>query len=115
MDLQVNVPYGRWDIEKAYSPLPHVDIMTMYTRFGAFLTAVEYFDAQAFDMARNEVVALDPQQRLLLEEVGTACHLANSVLLQPINTFAGPYRAALIHMRLQRKLRMHQHCTSFFR
>ena len=65
----------------------------MYTRFGAFIDAVEHFDAQAFDMARSEVVALDPQQRLLLEEVGTACHLAKSILLQPVNTFAGQRRA----------------------
>jgi len=31
-DLQTIVPYGRWDIEEAFSPTPLVDRMTMYTR-----------------------------------------------------------------------------------
>lgn len=101
-DLQVNVPYGRWDIEHAYSPLPRIDIMTMYTRFGAFMLAVEYFDAQAFDIARNEAIAMDPQQRLLLEEVGTACNLASSALRQPLTTFAGSNRDDLMYMSRQR-------------
>ena len=98
VDPQTIVPYGRWDIEMAYSPLPRADTMTMYTRFGAFLPMVEAFDAQAFDIARNEATAMDPQQRLLLEEVGTACHLASSALLQPLNTFAGPLQAVTLHM-----------------
>ncbi len=102
VDPQINVPYGRWDIEMAYSPLPRAETMTMYTRFGAFLPTVEAFDAQAFDIARNEATAMDPQQRLLLEEVGTACHLASSALLQPLNAFAGSHQAITTHTKYNR-------------
>ena len=102
MDLQVVVPYMRWDIEQAYSPMPYIDNMTMYTRFGAFMLAVEYFDAQAFDIARNEAIAMDPQQRLLLEEVGTSCNLASFALCQPLTTFAGRSRNDVMYMSCQR-------------
>ncbi len=89
VDLQTIIPYGRWDIEEAFSPTPLVNRMTMYTRFGAFISAVEHFDAQAFSMPRNEAIAMDPQQRLLLEEVGSAWRFANDSTIQALSKYAG--------------------------
>lgn len=77
-DFQTIVPHERWDIERAYSPTITPDSMTMYTRFGAFLSAVMHFDANAFGTPRNEAIAMDPQQRLLLEEVGMALDHTNT-------------------------------------
>ena len=88
-DLQTVIPYGRWEIEQAFSLTPLVDRMTMYTRFGAFLSAIEHFDAQAFNMPHNEAIAMDPQQRLLLEEVGSAWRLANDSTVQGLSKYAG--------------------------
>ena len=88
-DFQTIVPHERWDIERAYSPTVTLDSMTMYTRFGAFLSAVMHFDANAFGTPRNEAIAMDPQQRLLLEEVGMALDCSNTASVDMQNQSTG--------------------------
>ena len=88
-DLPRPVPADRWDIERAYSPDATSSAMTMYARCAAFCGGVALFDSAAFQLPRNEAVALDPQQRLLMEEVGSALAHAASATEQPISSFTG--------------------------
>lgn len=43
-DLQTRVPFSRWDLDRLYAPDPSGG--KMYSRFAAFIGAVEQFDAQ---------------------------------------------------------------------
>ena len=52
--------WRRWDIEQASA-------LATTARFGAYLPAVDSFDAAAFSLSMAEAVLMDPQQRLLLE------------------------------------------------
>lgn len=70
-DLPVQTPYSRWDIDRLYSPSTAGN-GAIYARFGAYLSGIDYFDAQLFNLPKAEALATDPQQRLLLEET----HLA---------------------------------------
>ena len=71
-DLTSEVPLGRWDIDRAYSPQIPPSGMTIYARHGAFCGGMECFDAGAFRMSRPEAIATDPQQRLLMERLALA-------------------------------------------
>jgi len=55
----MQVPLERWDIERLYSP--DLAAGKMYTRLGAWLTAIDQFDAAMFGMHHSEAVATDPQ------------------------------------------------------
>ena len=55
----LQVPLERWDIERLYSP--HLAAGKMYTRLGAWLTAIDQFDGAMFGMNHSEAVATDPQ------------------------------------------------------
>ena len=53
------MPLERWDIERLYSP--DLAAGKMYTRLGAWLTAIDQFDVAVFGMHHSEAVATDPQ------------------------------------------------------
>ena len=55
------MPLERWDIERLYSPA--LAAGKMYTRLGAWLTAIDQFDGAMFGMNHSEAVAIDPQVR----------------------------------------------------
>lgn len=64
------MPGARWDIESATHPTANGGLSS--TRFGGFLSGVEFFDTEAFRVSEAEAVLMDPQQRLLLEHTTLA-------------------------------------------
>ncbi|KFM27283.1 Erythronolide synthase, modules 1 and 2 [Auxenochlorella protothecoides] len=65
-DLPTPVPLARWDLEAYYSP--EISVGRMNVRFGAFLSGLEDFDADAFRLGHAESSVMDPQARILLEQ-----------------------------------------------
>jgi len=68
----VEVPSSRWNVDALYDPAPGRK-GKMNTRWGGFLSEVEMFDAELFDISPREAVRMDPQHRLLLELAREAC------------------------------------------
>jgi polyketide synthase 12/myxalamid-type polyketide synthase MxaB len=64
-DAVGELPAGRWD-DALHDPDPRAP-GRIHTRAGAFLPAVDGFDAEFFGIAPREAASLDPQHRLLLE------------------------------------------------
>lgn len=64
-DAVALVPFARWDLEAH----PHE---AANARFGAYLAAIELFDAAAFSLSGVEAAVMDPQQRLLLQSFAEA-------------------------------------------
>jgi acyl transferase domain-containing protein/acyl carrier protein len=60
------VPKDRWDVDAYYDP--DVDSPgRMATKWGAFLSRIDEFDAPFFSIAGREANSIDPQHRMLLE------------------------------------------------
>lgn len=60
------VPHDRWDMEAYFHPEPGTP-GKMSSREGGFLTALDQFDPQFFNISPVEAKSMDPQQRFLLE------------------------------------------------
>ena len=60
------VPPDRWSAFDDGSPEVGA-ALARTTRWGSFLTDIDAFDAEFFDISSREAVKMDPQQRLLLE------------------------------------------------
>ncbi|RUL78905.1 non-ribosomal peptide synthetase [Dyella choica] len=61
------VPESRWDKEAFYSPDPQAKNKSI-SKWGGFVDAVEYFDADFFGVSAREAEVMDPQQRIMLEQ-----------------------------------------------
>ncbi|GDY59743.1 hypothetical protein SVIO_103660 [Streptomyces violaceusniger] len=65
-DLVTEVPASRWDHSRHYDPTGAVPGTTDCAH-GAFLDAIDTFDAEFFRVLPSEAESMDPQSRLLLE------------------------------------------------
>ena len=65
-DAIVETPADRWEVDAWYDPDPDV-AGRMNTRWGGFLSGIDRFDAEFFEVSAREAAGMDPQQRLLLE------------------------------------------------
>ncbi|MCC6191419.1 MAG: type I polyketide synthase [Anaerolineales bacterium] len=92
VDAVDEVPPARWPVDAYYDPDPAA-AGKMYSRWGAFLSEVDAFDARFFGLARREVDNMDPQQRLLLEVTWEALENAGIVPAElertPTGVFVG--------------------------
>ncbi|NER24034.1 MAG: SDR family NAD(P)-dependent oxidoreductase, partial [Symploca sp. SIO1C2] len=90
VDTITEVPKNRWDIDAYYDPDPDTN-GKIYTRDGGFLTEVDTFDSQFFNISPREAISLDPQQRLLLEVSWEALEDAHQVPEQLYNSLTGVF------------------------
>lgn len=65
VDSVGEIPQGRWDVDRFYSP--EKEPGKMYTRQGGFLDDIDQFAADFFKISSAEAAWIDPQHRLLLE------------------------------------------------
>lgn len=65
-DAVGDIPADRWSLDALYAKDPDAP-GKMTTRQGAFLEAVDQFDAEFFGISPREAASMDPQQRLMLE------------------------------------------------
>ncbi|MGA2410209.1 MAG: beta-ketoacyl synthase N-terminal-like domain-containing protein [Candidatus Binataceae bacterium] len=65
-DAVGEIPPERWSLNALYARDPDQP-GKMTTRYGAFLTDVDQFDAEFFGISPREAASMDPQQRLVLE------------------------------------------------
>lgn len=65
------VPPGRWDMFDDGSPEVAAALRDT-TRWGGYLSGIDEFDAEFFEISPSEAAKMDPQQRLLLEVVHEA-------------------------------------------
>ncbi len=90
VDAIGEVPKDRFDLDSYFDPRPATP-GKVSTRFGGFLSEIDRFDADFFDMSPREADRLDPQQRLLLEVGYEALEDAGLSLRSLAGTSAGVF------------------------
>ncbi|NVO12146.1 MAG: SDR family NAD(P)-dependent oxidoreductase [Bacteroidales bacterium] len=69
-DLVDLVPENRWNYEEYFDKNPEkAKDGKIYCKWGGFLTNVDKFDPQFFNISQEEANIMDPQERLFLESV----------------------------------------------
>ncbi|WP_348918718.1 beta-ketoacyl synthase N-terminal-like domain-containing protein, partial [Adonisia turfae] len=90
-DAITEVPPSRWNWQDFYDPIPAPD--KTYSRWGGFLSHLEDFDAEFFNIAPREARLMDPQQRVLLETAWEAVEdagcQAETLSLNSVGVFVG--------------------------
>ncbi|HZN93039.1 MAG TPA: beta-ketoacyl synthase N-terminal-like domain-containing protein, partial [Myxococcales bacterium] len=84
------VPASRWNPDAYYSPDPDAPGKSV-SRWGGFLSAVEWFDADLFGIPPRQAAHTDPQHRVLLEVTFEALEDAGMPPLDLAGTRAGVY------------------------
>ncbi len=90
-DAISEMPADRWDVDQFYDP----DLLApdkMYTRWGAFLSDIDKFDADFFHISPRETKRMPPQQRLLIEVAWEALEHAGLT----VDTLAGSQTGVFI-------------------
>ncbi len=80
------IPLERWDADLSISGAATSSIPS---RFGAFLSKVDRFDAGMFGLGDAEAALMDPQQRLLLETIAEAEPSSGRSSTWPCGVFDG--------------------------
>ncbi len=80
------IPLERWDADLSIS---NAATSSIPTRFGAFLSHVDRFDAGMFGLGDAEAALMDPQQRLLLETIAEAQLSSGRSSTGPCGVFVG--------------------------
>jgi len=81
------IPLGRWDVDLSISNA--ATSSNNPSRFGAFLSNVDRFDAGMFGLGDAEAALMDPQQRLLLETIAEAQLASGRSSTGPCGVFVG--------------------------
>lgn len=89
IDATCEVPEGRWDMERLYSPDPANG--KMYTKRGGFLPDIDKFDAEFFGLSESDAAWMDPQHRMLLETSWQAMEDAGIVPGQNLDANVGVF------------------------
>lgn len=64
------IPRDRWDWEKYYDP-SNSEQGKGYSKWGGFISDIDKFDAEFFDISDEHAVEMDPQERIFLENTWT--------------------------------------------
>jgi acyl transferase domain-containing protein len=84
------IPEERWPINDFYDPDPTAP-GKMNTRCGGFLSNIDMFDADFFNISLREAQKMDPQQRMLLEVTWEALENAGQAPGKLIESQTGVY------------------------
>ena len=107
VDTTTEMPLDRWDIDALYDSDPEAT-GKISTRRGGFLSEIDRFDAELFNISPREAIALDPQHRLLLEvaheALDSAGQLQDRLTENLTGVFVGITSGDYAHL-----LREHQH------
>src|SRR5689334_3968139 len=86
------VPPARWDAEAFYDADSEAEQKT-YSKWGGFLSDIDLFDADFFNISPREAASMDPQQRLMLkvawETIENAGYLPQKLAGQQTGVFIG--------------------------
>ena len=94
VNVTSEVPAARWDVDAVDANAVASglgDTVRLRMRYGAFVRAVQLFDARAFAVSPAEANAMDPQQRLLLDRGYTALHVGHLFRASLLGSETGVY------------------------